>query len=105
MNGMFRRNDQIMALGTMIPASSTSSAGIDVSEMNHYLENLVDLHICATESLPSTMKMADTCPINVVRPMLLHPAPLSVKLANTSWADCFGANVKTVITIGKKSKQ
>ena len=84
--GTLSRNVQTMLFGTTMPASSISSA------------------MCATESDPRTTNIVLTWPTNVAHPTLGQPAPLSVKLRNTSWADCLGDRTSKTMTIGKKAK-
>ena len=84
--GTLSRNVQTMLFGTTRPASSISSA------------------MCATESDPRTTNIVLTWPTNVAHPTLGQPAPLSVKLRNTSWADCLGDRTSKMMMIGKKAK-
>lgn len=96
-----------IALGTMLPAFSTSSA------------------ICATESCPSTTNMLDTfsrlsaytlgnlalcgwltCPTSTVAPMFGHPAPLSVNCVKTAAALCLvGVMTHRQTITGTKAKK
>lgn len=107
-NGMLNKNETTIALGTMVPAFSTSSAILlQVSSLSQTLWGSCPLHLLCNgvlskndehtrdldsfvseRSRDANRKVQHTCPANTVAVMLGQPAPLSVNSVKTAEALC-----------------
>lgn len=100
--------DHIMALGSVLPASLTSSAikRGSSAKKKHFLGKYrkASLHMCTMQSNPSKEIKGVSNPIMKAVPVLPHPSPM-VNSVNTALAVDLGARASKGMTMANKPKQ
>lgn len=100
----FKMNEYIMVLGTVYPASLTSSAAdgpLSVWQLPPDLR--LYLHICTAQSKPSVPARGVDKPTNTAVPILFQP-PKLVNSVNTAFALLRGAKIHNGVMITIRPK-